>query len=113
MSVSNRETEELLERVEERKKNSGFKYVYQNGLMYLHPLNYEMLLKDYEDVMNLPLSIKAEVLEIEEHLTGSSHKQGIYFQHLPLGAKVLLVEVNLKKHLTHDTYKLYEQKLKE
>lgn len=81
--------------------------------MYLHPLNYEMLLKDYEDVMNLPLSIKAEVLEIEEHLTGSSHKQGIYFQHLPLGAKVLLVEVNLKKHLTHDTYKLYEQKLKE
>ena len=28
VSVSNWETEELLERVEERKKNSGFKYVY-------------------------------------------------------------------------------------
>ena len=76
--------------------------------MYLHPLNYEMMIKDYEGVMNLPLSIKAPVLEIEEFLTGSYIRPGISFSHLPLGTKILLVELDLKDHLSFETYSFYE-----
>lgn len=74
--------------------------MYQNGPLYLHPLNYDMLLKDYENVMNLPLVIKARILEIEEFLTGSGFKQGISLNHLPIGSKVSFVEVDLSNLLT-------------
>lgn len=113
VSTSNKEQVELEEKVFKAKQNKGFKYLYQNGPMYLHPLNFEMLIKDYDGVMNLPLSIKAPVLEIEEYLTGSYIRAGISFAHLPLGTKVLLVELDLKDHLTIETYRLYETKLKE
>lgn len=63
-----------------------------------------MLLKDYTDVMNLPLTINAKIIDIEEFLTGQGFKQGSVLNHLPLGSKVAFVEVDLLPHLTFETY---------
>lgn len=54
--------------------------------------------------MNLPLTINAKIIDIEEFLTGQGFKQGSVLNHLPLGSKVAFVEVDLLPHLTFETF---------
>lgn len=96
-------------------KKLNFFYQEENGdTLYLHPLNYSMLLAEYKNVGKLPTQLKATILEIEKFtMTPFYKKKWIYLSHIKLGATFYFVELNLTELVSYKTTQAFSSQLNE
>eukprot|EP00742_Colponemidia_sp_Colp-10_P005225 GILJ01005583.1.p1 GENE.GILJ01005583.1~~GILJ01005583.1.p1 ORF type:complete len:757 (+),score=110.33 GILJ01005583.1:243-2513(+) len=83
-------------------------------LLFLHPLNVRMLMKEYGRYSRFPNTIEGEVIEIE-HCQQSDHtrKRFKYLSHLPLAADFLFVELDMSSLVSADTNKLFADEVRQ
>ncbi|EKX47167.1 hypothetical protein GUITHDRAFT_137758 [Guillardia theta CCMP2712] len=95
----------------------GIHFFYQSSegqKVFLHPVNMRCLLEEYGSYLHLPHSIKANVIEIERFTQNDeSRKRYKALEHLPLGAEMRFVEVEIAPLVSKDTLKRMQPKLQE
>eukprot|EP00743_Colponemidia_sp_Colp-15_P009707 GILK01010622.1.p1 GENE.GILK01010622.1~~GILK01010622.1.p1 ORF type:complete len:759 (-),score=146.95 GILK01010622.1:333-2609(-) len=83
-------------------------------LLFLHPLNVRMLMKEYGRYSRFPNTIEGEVIEIEHcQQTDHTRKRFKYLSHLPLAADFLFVELDMTSLVSTDTNKLFADEVRQ
>mmetsp|Transcript_19927 Transcript_19927/g.45407 ORF Transcript_19927/g.45407 Transcript_19927/m.45407 type:complete len:805 (-) Transcript_19927:8-2422(-) len=104
-------------RAESDRVIEGIHFFYQSSegqKVFLHPVNMRCLLEEYGSYLHLPHNIRANVIEIERFTQNDeSRKRYKAFEHLPLGAEMRFVEVEIAPLVSKDTLKRMQPKLQE
>ena len=96
-------------------KNYSYFFQEKNGnIYYLHPINYNVLISEYEDEESIPTEITAKILEIEVYQMSPIFKNKFnYLNHIKDGNIFYLVEIDLKPLVSNIVLKQFHTVLKE
>lgn len=96
-------------------KNYSYFFQEKNGDIYfLHPINYNVLLSEYDDEESIPTEITGKILEIESYQMSPMFKNKFNtLNHLRDGNIFYLVEIDLKPLVSNIALKQYHLILKE
>lgn len=95
----------------------NFVYFYQEqfgDIYYLHPINYQILLAEFQNEESLPVVFSGKILEIEMHqVTPQIKNQYKFLSHLKVGSLFFFIEVDLRQNVSNHTMKSFHNILKD
>lgn len=82
--------------------------------VFLHPLNYRCLLRQFEKEEHMPLKLKAKVLYLDKYLQTEETSANLKFlNHLPLGTSFYIAMLDLTEIVSKSTAKAFAAELAE
>ncbi len=91
----------------------GYFFLYQaDNAIFLHPLNYDMLISEHGSVEALPTSVEAKVIDIERaQVNKGLIKRYPFMDHLPQGTIILCFELDMTDIVSEETISQYHAKI--